>query len=121
MKFETLLMLHKYKLMVQKNSGQVKQRTQLSFKLSQMKVAFTLTDFLFKRAQKSSLHRSFSRWSLQVSLSRHKAHLALSSAYSSVQSSSKQPLKPYEDPSQRDKVQKLAVAAGCIIAERLVN
>jgi hypothetical protein len=86
-----------------------------------MYVAFTLTDFLFNRAQKSSLHRFFSRWSLQVSFSRHKAHLALSSAYSSVQSSSKQPLKPYEDPAQRDKVQKLAVAAGCIIAERIVN
>ena len=56
-----------------------------------------------------------------MSLSRHQNHLILSSAYSSVQSSSKHILKPYEDPAQRDKVQKLAVAAGSIIAERIVN
>lgn len=65
--FEAVLKLHKYKEMVQRNAGTVKQRTMLSFKLSQMKVALTLVHLIQKKSIKKALLRSFKHWSLHSS------------------------------------------------------
>ncbi len=67
LKFEVLLKLYKYKQMVQRNSGSIKQRTLLSFKLSQMKVALTLVNLIHRKSEKKSLIRLFNHWKLHSS------------------------------------------------------